>query len=131
MGDPILKISANTNDADNLDADVRTADFYLAHLCCEEKQSAFPVACMIFPARDLSCEPCERRNRPSSFSSWERTAQKERRCGNSSQCLSIRRLCTFTGSYSISNLCVPFSKFAIETPNYPSWGMKVTIASYG
>lgn len=46
------------------------------HLCWEEKHSAFPVACMIFPALVLSCEPCERRKRPSSFSSWERSAQE-------------------------------------------------------
>lgn len=106
LADTILMISANTNDADCLDADVWTAEFYLPYLCCEEKQSAFPVACMIFPARDLSCEPCERRNRPSSFSSWERTAQKERGCDNS--CVCVKRLCAFRGSYSTFNWCAAF-----------------------
>lgn len=100
--DQSLKISLNTNDADYLDAHVRTADLYLAYLCCEEKQRAFPVACMIFPAWVLSCEPCERRNRPSSFSSWERTAQNGRRVWWSLSILSsVRRQCKFRGRYLI------------------------------
>lgn len=49
---------------------------YRTNLCCEEKQRAFPVACMIFPARLLSWEPWERKNRPSSFSSCDKTKKK-------------------------------------------------------
>lgn len=44
------------------------------YLCWDEKQRAFPVACMILPALVLFSEPWERRKRPSSFSSWDRTA---------------------------------------------------------
>lgn len=43
------------------------------HLCWEEKQRAFPVACIIFPALVLSWKPWDRRNFPSSFSSWDKT----------------------------------------------------------
>lgn len=46
------------------------------YLCWEEKQRAFPVACIIFPALVLSWEPCDRRNFPNSFSSWDRTNKK-------------------------------------------------------
>lgn len=64
------------------------------HLCWEEKQSAFPVACIIFPALVLSWMPWDRRNFPSSFSSWDKTVEKTKRSHEQQACLLQRRQIT-------------------------------------